>query len=81
MSEEERLPEDRLRRVGVSDSLRRRRSEEMTQSNTFFPQSRKYLLSPRRLMAIEVSHNERFLEEGRMEEERESVLLSSEKSK
>ena len=59
MSGEERLPEDRWRRVGVSGSLRRRRSEEMTQSNTFFPQSRKYLLSPRRLMAIEVSHNEK----------------------
>ena len=34
MSGEERLPEERCRRVGVSGSLRERRSEEMTQSNT-----------------------------------------------
>ena len=34
MSEEERLPEEQWRRVGVSGSLRGRRSEEMTQSNT-----------------------------------------------
>ena len=31
MSGEERLPEERWRRVGVSGSLRGRRSEEMTQ--------------------------------------------------
>ena len=31
---EGRLPEERRRRVGVSGSLRGRRSEEMTQSNT-----------------------------------------------
>ena len=34
---EERLPEERWRRVGVSGSLRERRSEEMTQSNTSSP--------------------------------------------
>ena len=34
MSGEERLPEERWRRVGASGSLRGRRSEEMTQSNT-----------------------------------------------
>ena len=34
MLREERLPEERGRRVGVSGSLRGRRSEEMTQSNT-----------------------------------------------
>ena len=38
MSGEERLPEERWRRVGVSGSLRGRRSEEMTQSNTSSPQ-------------------------------------------
>ena len=37
MSGEERLPEERWRRVGVSGSLRGRRSEEMTQSNTSSP--------------------------------------------
>ena len=38
MSGEERLPEERWRRVGVSGSLRGRRSGEMTQSNTSSPQ-------------------------------------------
>ena len=47
MSGEERLPEERWRRVGVSGSLRGRRSEEMTQSNTSSERGRKYLLSPR----------------------------------
>ena len=37
MSGEERLPEERWRRVGVSGSLRGRRSEEVTQSNTSSP--------------------------------------------
>ena len=37
MSGEERLPEERWRRVGVSGSLRERRSEEMTRSNTSTP--------------------------------------------
>ena len=37
MSGEERLPEERWRRVGVSGSWRERRSEEMTQSNTSSP--------------------------------------------
>ena len=37
MSGEERLPEKQCRRAGVSVSLRGRRSEEMTQSNTFSP--------------------------------------------
>ena len=37
MSEEERLREERWRKVGVSGSLREKKSEEMTQSNTFSP--------------------------------------------
>ena len=37
MPGEERLPEERWKRVGVSGSLRGRRSEEMTQSNTSSP--------------------------------------------
>ena len=36
MSGEERLPEEQWKRVGVSGSLRGRRSEEMTQSNTSY---------------------------------------------
>ena len=37
MSGEERLPEERWRRVGMSGSLRERRSEEMIQPNTSSP--------------------------------------------
>ena len=47
MSVEERLPEERWKRVGVSGSLRGRRSEKMTQLNTSFSLGRKYLLSSR----------------------------------
>ena len=47
MSGEERLPEERCRRVGVSGLSRGRRSEEMTQANTSFVRGSKYLLSPR----------------------------------
>ena len=46
-SGEERLPGERWRRVGVSGSLRGRRFEEMTQSNTSSWGGWKYLLSPR----------------------------------
>ena len=38
MSGEERLPVERCRRVGVSESLGGTSSEEMTQSNTSCPQ-------------------------------------------
>ena len=37
MSGEERQQEERCRRVGVSGSLRGRKSEEMAQSNTSSP--------------------------------------------
>ena len=37
MSGEERLPEEHCRKVGVSESLRGRRSEKMNQSNTSSP--------------------------------------------
>ena len=37
MSGEEQLPEERCRRVNMSGSLRERRFEEITQSNTSFP--------------------------------------------
>ena len=47
MSEEERLPEERWKRVGVSGLLRGRRSEEMIQSNTSFPHGSEVLLSPK----------------------------------
>ena len=69
MSGEERLPEERCRRVGVSGSLGVRRSKEMTQSNTS-PR----LLIPEGMMAIEVHQNEEILEEEKMEREKESVL-------
>ena len=48
MSGEERLPEERWRRVGVSGSLRGRRSEEMTQSNTSSPQGSEVSLESQR---------------------------------
>ena len=37
MSEEERLPQEQSRRVGMSGLLQERRSEEMTQLNTSSP--------------------------------------------
>ena len=60
MSGEERLPEERWRRVGASGSLRGRRSEEMTQSNTSSPRksgvgSTSWV--PEGVMAIEVPQN------------------------
>ena len=66
MSGEERLPEERCRRVGVSESLSGR-SEEMTQSNTCSPRGSEVPLE---------SQMKEFLEEERMEGEKESVLLS-----
>ena len=45
MSEEERLPEERWRKVGVSGSLRGRRSEEMLSQILPPHGGRKYLLS------------------------------------
>ena len=64
MPGEERLPEKRWRRVGVSGSLRERRSEEITQSNTpslqgFGSTSR----VPEGVMAIEGAQNEDFWRE------------------
>ena len=48
MSGEERLPEERWRRVGVSGLLRERRSEEMTQSNTSSPRGSEVPLESQR---------------------------------
>ena len=48
MSGEERLPEERWRRVGVSGSLRGRRSEEMTHSNTSSPRGSEVPLESQR---------------------------------
>ena len=50
--------EERWKKVGMSESWRGKRSEEMTQSNTFSHKGRKYLLSPIGVMAIEVPQNE-----------------------
>ena len=46
MSGEERLPEERCGRMGVSGSLRERRSEEMTQWNTSSPLGLEVPLEP-----------------------------------
>ena len=48
MSGEERLPDERWRRVGVSGSLRGRRSEEVTQSNTSSPRGSEVPLESQR---------------------------------
>ena len=48
MSGEEQLPEERCRGVGASGSLRRRRSEEMIQSNTFSLQGSEVSLESQR---------------------------------
>ena len=62
---------------GVSGSLRGRRSEEMTQSNTSSSRgSEVHLESQRGSWQLKSSRMKRFLEEGRMEEEKESVLPS-----
>ena len=58
MSGEERLPEERWRRVGMSGSLRGRRSEEMTQSNTSSPRVGSTSRVPEGVMAVEVPQNE-----------------------
>ena len=43
MSGEERLPKEQVRRVGMSESLRGRRSEDITQSNAFSSQGSEVL--------------------------------------
>ena len=48
MSGEEQLPEERLKRVGMSESLWGRRSEEITQSNAFSSQGSEVLFDPRK---------------------------------
>ena len=76
ISGEERLPEERWKRVGMSGSLRGRRSEEMTQSNTLS----EVLFEFQSVMVMK-SHRMRYLEEGTMEVEKESVLLSVEEER
>ena len=76
MSEEEQLSEKRWRKAGMSGSLRGRKSEEMTQSNTFSPPGRNHLLSPRWVMAIEVRRNKKIFGGGKNGGKKELVLLS-----
>ena len=49
MSGEERLPDERCRRVGVSGSLRGRRSEEINKLNTFSPRGSEVFLESQRM--------------------------------
>ena len=75
MSGEERLPEEQWRRVGVSGSLRGRRSEEMTQLNTSSPRGSEVPLeSQRGWWQLKSPRMKRFLEEEKREGEKESVL-------
>ena len=77
MSGEERLPEEQWRKMGVSGSLRGRRSEEMIQSNTSSPRGSEVPLeSQRGWWQLKSPRMKRCLEEGRMEGEKASVLPS-----
>ena len=74
---EERLPVEQWRKMGGSGSLRRRRSEEMTQSNTSYPRGSEVPLeSQRGWWQLKSPTMKRFLEEERMEGEKEWVLPS-----
>ena len=76
MSGKEQLPEDRWRRAGMSRSLKGRRSEEMTQTNTSSPSGLEVpFKSQRGCWQLKSPRIKRFLEEERMEGEKESVLL------
>ena len=69
--------EERWRRVGISGSLSGRRSEEMTQSNTSSPLGSEVSFeSHRGLWQLKSPRMKRYLEEGRMDGEKELVLLS-----
>ena len=77
MSGEERLPEERWRRVGMSGALRGRRSEDMTQSNTSTPRGSEVPIeSLRGYCQLKSTRMKRFLEKRKMEGENESVLPS-----
>ena len=52
----------------------------MTQWNTSSSRVQKYLLSPRRVIAVKVPRMKRFLEEERMEEKKSRFCYPSEKS-
>ena len=64
--------EERWRRVGVSGSLRGRRSEDMTQSNTSSPRGSEVTLESQRGWQLKSPRMKKFLDEG----EKESVLPS-----
>ena len=69
--------EKRCKRVGVSGSLRGRRSEEMTQLNTSSPRGSEVPLESQwGQWQLKSPRMKRCLEEGRMEREKESVLPS-----
>ena len=69
--------EERCRRVSVSGSLRERRSEEMTYLNTSSPRGSEVPLeSQRAWWQSRFPRMKRFMEEERMEGEKESVLPS-----
>ena len=65
----------------MSGSLRGRRSEEMTQSNTSSPRGSEIPFECQRgRWQLKFPRMKRFLEEGRVEGEKDSVLPPSEKS-
>ena len=62
----------------MSGSSRKRRSEGMTQSNTFSSLVQKYLLSLREVMTVKVPRNEKISGGEKNEWGKESILLSVE---
>ena len=77
MSRVGRPPEKRLRIVGMSGLLKRRRTEEMNQINTSSPWGSEVPFeSQRGCWQLKSSRMKRFLEEERMEEEKKLVLRS-----
>ena len=77
ISGEEQLPEERGGRVGMLGSLRGRRSEEMIQLNTLSPPGSKVPFeSQRGQWQSKSPRMKRYLEEEKMEGEKESVLPS-----
>ena len=79
MPGEERLPEERLRKVGMSESLRR--SEEMTQSNIPLHGVRSTFWVPEGVMVVTVPQNEKISENGKNGRKRSRLCYLSEKSK
>ena len=70
-SGEERLPKEQWKNVEMSGSLRERRSEEMTQSNTSSPRDSEVPLESQRVITIKIPKNKEICGEGKNGVEKE----------